>query len=158
MTFAEWLGRIVAALMRISIEKKAGRPPVVDPCPDPNPDPNPGEPKPMSTAGEVYQAVQRTKVRSAETADVVLETRRQLDVAESNHDHALEQSRIAEARAVSTFAATPYYMPETNTLIVVKDGVLTPVSPMLPDTEAPEVTVDVNGDGKPDVLDPPHAT
>jgi len=111
----------------------------------------------MATAKSVFEGVQRTKVLASTTASTVLERRRQLEIDEANHAHALEQATIAEMIAVKTFTDAPLYLPDTNTLVYVKDGELKSLTPSLPDSEVQEVKVDVNGDGEPDELDPPAA-
>lgn len=149
MTRADWLRRVVAALLLIfAVDRDAVEPPS-GPGPEPGPIPEP-EPRNPMNAGEMYQAVQSTKAAASEAAQKVIDTQRQLEIDGANHAHAVRRADIAEAKAVKSFGDTPLYLTDTNTIVYVKDGKLETRTPYLPDTEVPEVDVDIDGDGQPD--------
>lgn len=152
---AVWLRRLVTALLGAkptpADEGDVG-PIVVEPCPEPIQEP---QSRKNMKASDVYQAVQDTQEAVADSADGIVVAQHALDTAEADHARNQKQAAIAKAVAVKTFAEAPLYIPESNTLVYVKDGDLKTSTPSLPDDEVPHVEVDVDGDGRPDNPPPP---
>lgn len=102
------------------------------------------------TAAEVYAELGATQAAIVDANIDVAAKREALASSEASLAGAERKGKIADAVAVATFTARPYFDDANGTLITVVDGKLTPSVPYRPGDEVAVVPVDIDGDGEPD--------